>query len=289
MRPTACALLSLFCLAGGAVGQQRDTPAPTFEVVSIRPSKSDKNGMELQPSGRIIWTGTTLRGLMGIAYDRWAFDNREILGGDEWIARDRFDIIAQANGPLKVDPDGFPGPVFRMIRALIEDRFQVRVREEMRERPVYALVLANTNGALGPRLQKSTVDCGAEMSEQAKGVRPVQRPDGRAPCVMSAPPGRFAALGLGLQQMAAALSQYVGRPVVDRTGLQGPHDWDVEFNAEFVAPLGDGSIPPPAPGAFADRPSIFTALQEQLGLRLESTRANVDVLVIDRAERPTAD
>src|SRR5688572_18838335 len=104
MRPTACALLSLFCLAGGAVGQQRDTPAPTFEVVSIRPSKSDKNGMELQPSGRIIWTGTTLRGLMGIAYDRWAFDNREILGGDEWIARDRFDIIAQANGPLKVDP-----------------------------------------------------------------------------------------------------------------------------------------------------------------------------------------
>ena len=73
----------------------------------------------------------------------------------------RFDIIAQANGPLKVDPDGFPGPAFRMIRALIEDRFQVRVRDEMRERPVYALVVANTNGALGPRLQKSTVDCGA--------------------------------------------------------------------------------------------------------------------------------
>jgi uncharacterized protein (TIGR03435 family) len=285
----------IVCLTIGAVGgvaQEPDAQPFAFEVVSIRPnvSSSAQPGLQLQPSGRIIWTATTLQGLINLAYQRYAFDRREIIGGPDWLDRDRFDIVAQATGPLRVDRDGFPGPTFRLIAAMIEERFQVRVHNEQRERPIYALVLASRDGRPGARLQKSSIDCGAEIGDQARGAKPRMLPDGRAACVLGNPPGRFMSAGLGMRQMAAGLAQFVDRPIVDRTGLTGGYDWDVEFAPDFVRPMGNQPPPPPPdPAAFANRPSIFTALQEQLGLKLESTRGMVDVLVVDRAELPTPD
>jgi uncharacterized protein (TIGR03435 family) len=278
--------------AASVVAQQAGTQPFAFEVVSIRPnvSSSAQPGLQLQPSGRIIWTAKTLKGLIGLAYQRYAFDRREVIGGPEWMDRDRFDIIAQANGPLRVDPDGFPGPSFRLIAGLIEDRFQVRVHNEQRERPVYALVLSSSDGTLGPKLQKSSIDCAAEIGDQARGSKPRRLPDGRFACVLGNPPGRYMGTGLGLRQFAAGLEQFVERPIVDRTGLSGGYDWDVEFRPEFGRPIGDQPPQPlPDPSAFESRPSIFTAIQEQLGLRLESTRGLIDVLVVDHAEHPTPD
>ena len=176
-----------------------------------------------------------------------------------------------------------------MIAAMLEDRFQLRVHNEQRERPIYALVLASPDGRLGARLQKSSTDCAAIMADEAKGVRPAPLSDGRRPCALGGPPGRFMGVGLGIQQFAAGLQRSVNRPVVDKTGLAGPYDWDLEFAPEFVTPLGGPPQPPPDPAAFANRPSIFTALQEQLGLRLESARDSIDVLLVDRAEPPTPD
>ena len=280
-------LLVLLILAVPAAGQQTDRN-PTFEVVSVRPNRSARadDRLELQPSGRIIWTATTVRALIGTAYQRRLFDDREVIGGPDWLDRDRFDVIAQANGPLRVDSDGFPREPFAMIRTMLEERFALRVREEQRDRPIYALVTVRP-GQLGPRLIPSTVDCAAEIADQAKGNKPRRLDNGRFACVLGGPPGGFTGTGLGIEQLAAGLRRFVGRPVVDRTGLTGPFEWDLEFKPELVQPIGNE--PPPPPDAFADRPSIFTALQEQLGLRLESTRGPVDVLVVDHAESPTPD
>jgi uncharacterized protein (TIGR03435 family) len=267
----------------------RQEPAPRFEVVSIRPNVSATNPddrLELQPSGRIIWTATTLLDLIETAYQRRIFDDRDVIGGPDWIDRDRFDIVAQANGPLQVDATGFPREPFAMIRAMLEDRFGVRVHEEQRDAPVYALV-AVTPGATGPRLIRSRVDCGKEIGDQARGQMPRELENGRPACVLGGPPGRFSGTGFDTTVLASGLKRFVGRPVVDRSGLTGAFDWDVDFTPEFVQPIGNEA--PPSADAFADRPSIFTAIQEQLGLRFEATRAPVDVLVVDSAHAPTPD
>jgi uncharacterized protein (TIGR03435 family) len=268
-------------------GQQPIAP-PRFEVVSIRLNRAARieGRIDLQPSGRIIWTATTLRPLIRLAYGRRMFDTREVVGGPDWLDNDRFDIVAQANGPLRVDPDGFPRQPFAMIRTMLEERFGLRVHEEKRERPIYELVRARATD-LGPGLQRSSIDCGKEMADQAAGKRPRMLADGRAACTLGGPPGRLLGAGLGMPQLAAALVRLVGREVVDRTKLDGAFDWDIEFRPELTQPFGNE--PPPPTDATNDRPSIFTALQEQLGLRLESTKGLVDVLVVDAVSPPTAD
>jgi len=125
------------------------------------------------------------------------------------------------------------------------------------------------------------------MADQAKGNRARILADGRAACALGGPTGRLLSAGLGMPQLAAALARLVGREVVDRTNLDGAFDWDVEFRPELIQPIG--AEPPPSADAFADRPSIFTALQEQLGLRLESAKGLVDVLVVDAVSPPTPD
>jgi uncharacterized protein (TIGR03435 family) len=281
-------VLVVFAALSLPLAAQQGTPPPRFEVASIRPNHSPpaEDRLELQPSGRIIWTATTLRELIYTAYQRRVFDDRDVIGGPDWIDRDRFDITAQANGPLQVDATGFPSEPFAMIRAMLEERFGVRVHEEQRERAVYALVAVNA-GTPGPRLTRSTVDCGKEIGDQARGQMPRQLDNGRPACVLGGPPGRFSGTGFDTTVLASGLKRFVGRPVIDRTGLKGAFDWDVDFKPEFVQPIGNEA--PASAEAFADRPSIFTAIQEQLGLRLEATRAMVGVLVVDGAHAPTPD
>jgi uncharacterized protein (TIGR03435 family) len=285
----ACRVIALLIVTGSVslLGQQPPT-VTRFEVVSIRPNRAARveERVELQPSGRIIWIGTKLRPLIRTAYQQHVFDPREVVGGPDWLDTDRFDIVAQANGPLRVEPDGFPREPFAMIRTMLAERFALRVHAEKRERPVYTLVRARA-GDLGPRLQRSSIDCGKEMADQAKGNRARILADGRAACALGGPPGRLLSAGLGMPQLAAALARLVGREVVDRTNLDGAFDWDVEFRPELIQPIG--AEPPPSADAFADRPSIFTALQEQLGLRLESVKGLVDVLVVDAVSPPTPD
>jgi uncharacterized protein (TIGR03435 family) len=238
----------------------------------------------VQPGGRFTWTGTTLRPLIALAHRREAFDNREVLDGPAWLDRDHFDIVAKApeSTPL-VGTDGQPGPVFAMLRQLLEERFGLRLHDEVRERPAYALVMARTDRRTGPRLVPVTGDCTEAIKAMAEG-----RARGLA-CTFGGGPGLLRGTSITLAMLARELEHLLQRPVADRTGLAGSFDVDLSFAPEFMPSRTVGPGPQGPAAAPADAPSIFAALQEQLGLRLETTRARVDVLVVDAAHLPEPD
>jgi uncharacterized protein (TIGR03435 family) len=164
-------------------------------------------------------------------------------------------------------------------------------------------VLARKDRQLGPSLVRSTVDCAALASASAalaaaggRGAAPAPPPAGQlAPCSSSVSPGAITARSQTMAQFAAALSRLtntgssLGRLIVDRTGLDGAFDIDLRFTPERVPNFGPGGPPPGMPAVDPNAASIFAAMQEQLGLKLEAQRAPVDVVVIDRVEKPTAD
>ena len=185
----------------------------------------------------------------------------------DFIAGDRFDIEGVPPPGAEPTPDQQKG----MLQNLLADRFKLAVRREVREMPIYELVVARSDGRLGEQLTKSSIDCAAL---RATGGLPVQMPPGQErPCVMMFGPNLLRANGMTIADFAEmGLSRYVNRPVVDRTKLSGPFQFSVKWAAE-TNPEGV---------------SIFTALQEQLGLKLESA-GPVEIVVVDHVERPTPD
>jgi bla regulator protein blaR1 len=173
-----------------------------------------------------------------------------------------------------------------MLRSLLADRFRLSVHNETRELPVYALTMARTDGRLGSQLKQSTVDCQAARGA-GRGGPPTGA--GTPPCSMRVAPGALFLSGFPLSQLATALSNFVRRTVVDSTGLAGTFDvelhWTPEQMPQGTAPSGAPPLPPPDPNG----PSIFTAVQEQLGLKLEASKVPQEVLVIDHVELPTPD
>jgi uncharacterized protein (TIGR03435 family) len=278
--------LALGALVSSAYAQQ---PAnPTFEVATVKPIKASDalNRISIQPGGRLIFSNITLKQLIGTSHQRVGFDSREVIGGPDWVESDRWEVMAQANGEL-VGPDGFPGPAFAMLRNLLAERFRLQLHEEKRERSVYLLEFARADRRTGTRLRPSTADCAVIMRDEAQGKPPVVQPGQMRPCSVGLPPGQLRASAVTMSALSNVLSTFVGRPVVDRTSLPGIFDIELEFSPESRA-----AFLPPEPGApppTGDGPSLFTALQEQLGLKLTAGRAAVDVLVIDRAERPISD
>jgi uncharacterized protein (TIGR03435 family) len=182
---------------------------------------------------------------------------------------------------------GSPDPILMMVRTLLEERFGMTIHAEYRDMPVYALVLAKP-GTLGRDLKKSEVDCDAiqlaRLTAEARGesAPPPVKADGRPLCGFAGvqgggpgAPGGIQAGGIPMWQLANRLTRFVERTVVDRTGLEGYYDWQLLFS--------------PPRSADQNGSSIFTALQEQMGLRLESTRGPVEVWVVDHVARPTPD
>ena len=289
MRPAARAVVAAALVAVPLAAQQSDTAGPTFEVVSIKANRSAdaRQAFRAAPGGRYTWTAYTLKALIDVSHQRNAFDNRETTGGPPWIATDRFDVQVKAeDGATLNDRDGFPGPLFAMIRAMLADRFALRTHNEVRERPVYALTVARSDKRLGRGLTKVDTDCVAAMRELAAPTPGAARPRGAPPCSFGGGPGRIQGNIVSLAFLANVLSRQVGRPVVDRTGVTDYFNITLEFAPDSDARTSNGP-PPPQPPTVGDAPSIFTAVQEQLGLKLESTRAPVDVLVIDKASPPT--
>jgi uncharacterized protein (TIGR03435 family) len=283
------AIAATLVLPATAGAQQGDVSRPTFEVVSIKPNRASdaRFGFRAAPAARYTWTGTTLKALIDLSHQRNAFDNRETEGGPSWTSTERFDVQAKAeDGAVLTDRDGFPGPLFAMVRTMLAERFALRTHNEVRERPVYALTVARSDRRLGSGLKKVDSDCAAAMRELAAPAPGAPRPAGPPPCSFGGGPGRLLGHTVSLAMVASVLSRQVGRPVVDRTGVADYFDVTLEFAPESDARTSNGP-PAPQPPAVGDAPSIFTALQEQLGLKLEATRAPVDVLVIDRAERPS--
>jgi uncharacterized protein (TIGR03435 family) len=180
-----------------------------------------------------------------------------------------------------------------MLKSLLADRFKLVAHIEKKEMPIYALIPARSDGRLGPQLKASTIDCTA-VNASRRGGPPPSPPDfnGPAPqCGMMVRPGGVKAGGVPINQILQLLSQNVQRIVVDRTGLTGTYDIDLTWTPEQI-PQARGDAPPGAPALppiDPNGPSLFTALQEQLGLKLDSTRGPVDVLVVDKVERPTED
>lgn len=281
MKPRIVALLlasSVSLLA------HQSTPQPRFDVVSITPNPSagGDGRISMTPGGRFEWPVTTLRRLIGLAYMRHAFDSREVVGGPPWINSESFTVIATAPGPIQSRPDGFPADLVTMLRAMVEDRFKVRVHNEQRDAPIYTLTYARGDRKIGSALKFVPDMC----AEAMKAMVNQPRRDGPPPCSFGGPPGQLIGTGVTLAMLADVLTRFVGRPVFDRTDLHGSFDLALTFDPSSTAPGVPGA--PPGPVKPDDTaPSIMTALQEQLGLKLESTRGPVDVLVIDQAERPT--
>ena len=302
VRALAAALL--VCVLGvGSRAQQagQTVETPRFDVVSIKPNTSRTNMvmMGVQAGGRFTATNVTLRNLITNAYRLQPF---QLVGGPNWLASDRFDILAKtpegAGDAFSFQQTGQePSAGQLMLRAMLADRFKFQAHMETRELPIYSLVLARGDGKLGPKLTRSTTDCAA-LSAAARG-RPGGPPPMPAPgqpmvCGMRIGPGNISAGGTPLAQVATSLANFVGRTIVDRTGLSGNFDLELTYTPD--------QMPARAPGTPADQPvvangvaidpngpSIFTAIQEQLGLKLESTKGPVEVLVVDSVEHPTED
>jgi uncharacterized protein (TIGR03435 family) len=251
-----------------------------------------------QPGGRFVAENVTLQFLIAAAYgDPRPLADFQIVGGPKWINSDRFNVIAKAEGDPPPSPDGPPPIMFAMLRTLLAERFKVRVHDDTREMPIYTLVKARNDGKLGERLTASSTDCAALLrapgpDRPAPPVAPTERPK----CGLRVGFGNLSGGGMTATQLAGALSRMPGvnRVVVDRTGLAGAYDVDLQWTPDQLPQRAAGS-PPDAPvrvnGVDVDPngPSIFTALQEQLGLKLDSTRGPVHVIVIDSVDQPTDD
>jgi uncharacterized protein (TIGR03435 family) len=265
--------------------------APAFDVVSIMENKSGDLVSRIRrlPGGRIMTINFPLRDLILSAY---VLQPTQLVNAPDWIIDTRFDITAQAKEEFPLTPPDVVGPAHLMMQRLLADRFKLVVHIEKREMPIYALTLARNDRKLGPRLTEAGRDCEALMAAMMKPPAPGEKPPTSPQLPSGAPAcglqmhfgGRLWAGGTSMEQLARHLSNWLGRITVDRTGLTGGFDFEVGFAVEpSMLPAGVEQPPPLAP----DQPPLVTALAEQLGVKLQAERAPVEVLVIDRLERPT--
>jgi uncharacterized protein (TIGR03435 family) len=262
-----------------------------FEVASVKVNRSASAKVDIprQLGDRFTATNVTLRQLIQHAYQLQEF---LIVGGPSWMPTDRFDIVAKAEGDGsresgQVDTAGAPSREQLMLRALLAERFSLRVHTDTKELPIYALVAAQRDGTPGPQLRQSAQAC--ESRDVDSRMQNRQAPSIAEPprCGMRILPGTIQSGGVLLAQLATGLSPLVGRVVRDRTGLAGYFEFTLRWTPDQIPQGYDRKaaaigLPP----IETDGASIFTALREQLGLRLDSEKGPVEILVVDRAERP---
>jgi uncharacterized protein (TIGR03435 family) len=278
--PAVAAIWAL-AMPASTHAQPRETREPSFDVATVTPATGEpgRSGMNFEPGGGFKATNVALRPLVEMAYRRHAFDSRRVTGGPPWIDTERFDVTAKAPTEHVLDPDGYPRRTGLMLQNLLADRFKLRVRVDSTDQPAYILRVVRADGQLGPALTRSAVDCGAFMAKMLAGERPAGGPQ----CGFGPYPRRLVGRAVTIADLAGYLSMLLKRPVVDKTGLTGGFDLEVE-GVEVTQPG------PPGPST---RPSnttrsIVEMLPEQLGLRLEEATAPVETLVIEHAERPAA-
>ncbi|HEY6507279.1 MAG TPA: TIGR03435 family protein, partial [Vicinamibacterales bacterium] len=270
MRTVGCAVVAAMAIAPALVAQSAG-PAPQaaeFEVASIKrhPPDDPRIMMVARPGGRFTAVNIPLRMLIRTAYQ---IQDDQIVGGPSWVASDGFDIDATAN------ESGPPGPQFLLrLQTLLAQRFSLVVHRETKDLPIYAVVRARRDGTLGPGLRPTA--CPAIEED-------LSRPQ---PCAnISTGNGRLTLRGMPLAQFLPFLAPQVNRVLVDRTGLAERYDIELTWTPE-LQPRGLPAGPDAAP-VDPNALSIFTAMQEQLGLKLDATRGPVEVVVIDGVEPPT--
>ncbi len=292
--------------------------APKFEVASIKPAKPGAHGRLFEiPPGRFIATNFTAKMLIGLAYSYkqpgLALRDDQILGGPKWINSESFDINAKVEDSLvreeeekKLPSDQWGDQIKLMVQSMLTERFKLKVTHETKELPVYVLVVAKH----GPKLTKSTVPPLGPL-----GAKP-PAPGARRGTMISIGRGQLTGVGMSVDELASALSHMPGiggREIVNQTGLEGRYDVTLKWTPEGPRPMfggpGPGGAPGPGESAVAGQaggtggnqqptagttpasdssgPSIFTAIQQQLGLRLKPGKAPVGMIVIDHIEQPT--
>lgn len=247
------ATIVLLCSATSIYAQ----PPQSFDVASIKPTPAGtRTRILIEPGGRFFAEGVSLKLLIATAWHLAAY---QLSGGENWITNDAWTIEATADG-VNVpawQPPFFPQPIAARIQTLVNDRFALQSHHEIKDMPVYRLTIAKN----GPKLKVTPT---AERPENS--MPPPGRP--------MAGPGALAATAITMQQFITLLQRSMDRPIIDKTGLTGYVDVKLQFTPDS-APTGDA-------------PSIFTAIEEQLGLKLEPSREPIDILVIDSARKPTA-
>jgi uncharacterized protein (TIGR03435 family) len=255
-----------------------DAKLPRFEVVSVKPGDPNATwGRFGIPPGRFSQDNADLFSAVMMAFGVRPY---QIAGPvPDLITRERFTINAQ----MPVGATVFDRPL--MVRALLIDRFKLRYHIDRGEADGYALTVAGRDGRLGPALRRTAVDCSARLAAQGRNEPVAPRPDGAAECGVRNGRGSIEFGGMPMAALMTMLSTQAGAPVVDNTGLSGNFDVKLQFAL--------GSAGPPAPNAppsvVDDAPSLFTAVQEQLGLKLAPAKVPLDRLVIDHIERPDPD
>ena len=230
---------------------------PVFEVATVKPTdpSNPRKGIGFGPGGRIVnIIGLSIGDLIQRSYDLPPF---RVSGGPSWLNSDHFDITAKSGGNTPVPMEQFS----LMLQRLLADRFALKFHREQKEFNVYSLVLAKT----GPKLKEG----------------------GSAGPNMSTSRGQVEGQKVPISMFASALSRYLGRAVIDDTGLKGNYDFTLKWTPGENEPTFATPDTRAAPAADAFGPTIYTALQDQLGLKLESKKAPLDVLVVDSAEKPS--
>jgi uncharacterized protein (TIGR03435 family) len=277
MRTFATVVVSLAAVLSAQTPEP--PPIPYVASVKVNASRSTSSFTRRLPGGTFLASNMTVHDIVAFAHGLQPF---QVEGGPDWTREVRFDVTIKTEtnvGPVAIGPTQIG---LQLARAVLAERFAFRAHRETRERPVFALVRARTDGALGPRLKRSNTDCAAlaRAAGESGAPWPPRSADGRIVCGLQVQGDTLTAGGYPMSEFQRYLTGQTRRAVIDRTGLAGGWDFELTF-----AP------PDLAPDAAAERniPSLFTALQEQLGLKLDATRGPAEVLVVDRVERPTPD
>jgi uncharacterized protein (TIGR03435 family) len=255
---------------------------PQFEVASIKPSFSDRI-MTVRPLPGRLAADATLQVLMQYAYAVQPF---QIAGGPGWLTAARYEIDARADATVNRER------LSLMLQSLLEDRFQLKTHRELKELPVFRLVADKGGVRLPAPSEGVCVDSAADSAVEWVGGRmaaPGELPPARGRCgsaiVILGPNGAHLRGGkIAMSELVRMLSMMLGRSVLDKTGVTALFDVQVAFVPDDTTP----GMPPPPPGSGLSGASIAEALQRQLGLRLEPTKDPVEVIVVDQAERPSA-
>lgn len=241
---------------------------PAFDVASVTPNSTGRVDAHIDAAAgdRFTATNATLLDLIGFAY---GVEHARLLGGPEWIGVERFDIDATTERPLPAwSGSGPPVPLLLMVRTLLADRFGLVVHQETRELPAFALLVARDDRKFGPDITASKLTCDDSVGA---GIAPASARGGESRCDALVSAGRIVVRGRRMTQFATVLSSVVQRVVIDRTQLPGTFDFRLTWTPD------------------PNNQPLVAALQEQLGLTLESTHAPLEILVIDRVEHPAAD
>jgi uncharacterized protein (TIGR03435 family) len=308
IRSTCFGLALLLTATAASAQDAAATPAAAFEVASVKPSNPNPDPtnplaqialMLPQPGGRFTATNTPLRMLIMAAYE--LKQEAQLAGGPPTLLAAKYDITARAANTATLAMKELP----QLLRSLLADRFKLKTHTESRELPVYDLVLARSDGRLGPELRPSKSECSKpdeiiaqQGASLAKGdvASFVGKP---GPCMVTTDPSggplnlMMRGDGQEMKQIVEILTQFAGRAVRDNTGLTGRYDFAMKLDLQMVLAMAQkagANIPAAAANIpQSDGSSLMTALNEQLGLKLESTRDSVTVVVIDSVEAAVED